>query len=56
MKNVAITDYSFEDLSIEEEILERHGLNLISEKNPKKETTRYGWNRWEIEKKVVDNT
>ena len=24
--------------------------------NPKKETTRYGWNRWEIEKKVVDNT
>ena len=37
MKNVAITDYGFEDLSLEKEILDRYGLNLICEKNPKKE-------------------
>ncbi len=37
MKNVVITDYSFEDLSIEKAILDSHGLNLTSAKNPNKE-------------------
>ena len=37
MKNVVITDYSFDDLSIEKEILEKKGLNLFSSKNPKKD-------------------
>ena len=37
MKNVVITDYSFDDLSIEKEILEKNGLNLFSAKNPKKD-------------------
>ena len=36
MKNVVITDYSFEDLSIEKEIFDKNGINLFSEKNPTK--------------------
>ena len=36
MKNVVITDYSFNDLSIEEEIFYENGINLISEKSPTK--------------------
>ena len=37
MKNVVITDYSFEDLTIEKAILDSYGLNLTSAKNPNKE-------------------
>ena len=37
MKNVVITDYSFQDLTIEKAILDSYGLNLISAKNPNKE-------------------
>ena len=36
MKNVVITDYSFDDLSIEKEIFDENGINLISEKSPTK--------------------
>ena len=36
MNNVVITDYSFDDLSIEKEIFDENGINLISEKSPTK--------------------
>ena len=28
MKNVAITDYTFEDLSVEKNIFDKHGIKL----------------------------
>ena len=37
MKNVVITDYLFNDLSIEEEIFQESKIKLSSEKKPNKE-------------------
>ena len=40
MKNVVITDYNFNDLSIEEEIFQESKIKLTSEKNPNKEALK----------------
>ena len=36
MKNVVITDYTFDDLSIEKNIFDKNGIKLTSEKSPSK--------------------
>ena len=40
MKNVVITDYLFNDLSIEEEIFQESKIELTSEKSPNKEALK----------------
>ncbi len=40
MKNVVITDYLFNDLSIEEEIFQESKIKLTSEKSPKKDSLK----------------